>query len=122
MLPLLFLLMGELGLRGGAVYIDRESLRNRWWQSAVSAAGPIANIGLAVLLSIIFKLAIGNDLAVIDRLDGESFLLDSLEIANESIDCLLVLGSNIHIERSNGIGRKLFMISNAIAEREHWTH
>jgi Zn-dependent protease len=77
-LPLLFLLMGGLGLPGGAVYIDFSSLKNRWWQSAVSAAGPIANIALAVLLSIIFKLAIGNDLAAIYRLDGESFLLDSI--------------------------------------------
>ena len=77
-LPLLFLLMGGLGLPGGAVYIDRASLRNRWWQSAVAAAGPIANIGLAVLLSITFQLAIGGSLNEIDRIDGDSFLASSI--------------------------------------------
>jgi Zn-dependent protease len=40
--PLLFLLMGGIGLPGGAVYIERHRLRNRWWHSAVSAAGPFA--------------------------------------------------------------------------------
>jgi Zn-dependent protease len=77
-LPLLFLLMGGLGLPGGAVYIDRESLKNRWWQSAVSAAGPIANILLAILLSITFQLAIGSGLESIDRIDAESFLSSSI--------------------------------------------
>ncbi len=77
-LPLLFLLMGGLGLPGGAVYINQESLRNRWWQSAVSAAGPIANICLAVLLSIAFQLAIGSGLESIDRIDGGSFLSSSI--------------------------------------------
>jgi Zn-dependent protease len=77
-LPLLFLLMGGLGLPGGAVYINQSSLRNRWWQSAVSAAGPIANILLAVLLSIAFQLAIGSGLEPIDRIDGESFLSSSI--------------------------------------------
>jgi Zn-dependent protease len=77
-LPLLFLLMGGLGLPGGAVYIDRESLKNRWWQSAVSIAGPIANICLAVLLSITFQLAIGSGLEPFDRIDGDSFLAISI--------------------------------------------
>ncbi len=77
-LPLLFLLMGGLGLPGGAVYIDRESLRNRWWQSAVAAAGPISNICLAVLLSITFQLAIGSNFESIDAIDGDSFLASSI--------------------------------------------
>lgn len=77
-LPLMFLLIGGLGLPGGAVYINQESLRNRWWQSAVSAAGPIANILLAVLLSIAFQLAIGSGLESIERIDGGSFLSSSI--------------------------------------------
>jgi Zn-dependent protease len=77
-LPLLFLLMGGLGLPGGAVYIDCERLRNRWWQSAVSAAGPGANILLAVLLAKIFQLLIGGNFESIDQIEGASFLLSSV--------------------------------------------
>jgi tetratricopeptide (TPR) repeat protein len=51
-LPVLFLLMGGIGLPGGAVYINQHKLRNRWWQSAVSAAGPSANVLITLLLAI----------------------------------------------------------------------
>jgi tetratricopeptide (TPR) repeat protein/Zn-dependent protease len=53
-LPVLFLLMGGIGLPGGAVYINQNRLRNRWWQSAVSAAGPVANIVLVLFIAIPF--------------------------------------------------------------------
>lgn len=58
LLPLLFLLMGGIALPGAAVYIDRGRLRNRWWQSAVSAAGPIASIIVTLLLAIPFQLSL----------------------------------------------------------------
>jgi len=54
--PLFFLLMGGIGLPGGAVYIDHSRLRSRIWESAVSLAGPLSNtlvvvfMGLPVLL------------------------------------------------------------------------
>ncbi|MEL7675444.1 MAG: site-2 protease family protein, partial [Chloroflexota bacterium] len=35
----------------GAVYIERHRLRNKWWGAAVSAAGPLSNALLALLLS-----------------------------------------------------------------------
>lgn len=53
-LPLAFLAMGGIGLPGGAVYIERHRLRNKWWGAAVSAAGPAANLLLAGLLSLPF--------------------------------------------------------------------
>ncbi|MBN1202660.1 MAG: hypothetical protein JXJ20_12480 [Anaerolineae bacterium] len=53
-LPLLFLAMGGIGLPGGAVYIERHRLKNKWWGAAVSAAGPVANLLLALVLSIPF--------------------------------------------------------------------
>jgi len=53
-LPLLFLAMGGIGLPGGAVYIERHRLRNKWWSAAVSAAGPLANLLLALLLALPF--------------------------------------------------------------------
>jgi Zn-dependent protease len=50
--PVLFMLMGGIGLPGGAVYINNHALRNRFWQSLVSAAGPLANLILALILAI----------------------------------------------------------------------
>ena len=57
-LPLIFLLLGGVPLPGAAVYINQQQLRNRWWQSAVSAAGPAATALVALLLSIPFKLGL----------------------------------------------------------------
>lgn len=50
-LPLLFLIMGGIGLPGGAVYIERHRLRTRWWGAAVSAAGPFANLLCMIVFS-----------------------------------------------------------------------
>jgi Zn-dependent protease len=48
-LPLLFLLMGGLGLPGGAVWVDRGAIRSRGMRSLTSLAGPLmsALVGLA---------------------------------------------------------------------------
>jgi Zn-dependent protease len=51
-LPLLAMLMGGVPLMGGATYIRRDLLRNRFWQSAVSLAGPAMNILLCVICMI----------------------------------------------------------------------
>ncbi|MBV8887310.1 MAG: site-2 protease family protein [Chroococcidiopsidaceae cyanobacterium CP_BM_RX_35] len=59
-LPIIFLLMGGIALPGGAVYINRQQLRGRWWQSAVSAAGPIASILVTLLLAIPFSLGLAS--------------------------------------------------------------
>ena len=57
-LPLLFLALGGIGLPGGAVYIERHRLRSKWWGAAVSAAGPAANLLLALLLAAPFALGL----------------------------------------------------------------
>ena len=53
-LPILYLLLGGIGLPGGAVYIDYTVLRNRHWDALVSAAGPLANLVFLVVLSLPF--------------------------------------------------------------------
>ena len=53
LLPMIFLLLGGIGLPGGAVYIETWRLRSKRWESAVSLAGPAANLVLAVVLSIV---------------------------------------------------------------------
>jgi Zn-dependent protease len=57
LLPMVFLLLGGIGLPGGAVYIETWRLRSRRWESAVSLAGPAANLVLAVILSIVLHFA-----------------------------------------------------------------
>ena len=54
-LPVVFLLLGGIGLPGGAVYIETWRLRSRRWESAVSLAGPAANLVLAILLAIVLN-------------------------------------------------------------------
>jgi Zn-dependent protease len=60
-LPLLFLAMGGMALPGGAVYINSHHLKSRWWQSAVSAAGPAANVVVGLLLAALIRLIPGYD-------------------------------------------------------------
>ena len=50
-LPLIFLLMGGIPLPGAAVYINHSALRSKAWKSAVSAAGPLATILVALALA-----------------------------------------------------------------------
>jgi Zn-dependent protease len=51
-LPLVFVLLGGIGLPGGAVFIDRRALRGRFANTAVSAAGPLTNIVLAIAFAL----------------------------------------------------------------------
>ena len=55
LLPLLFLVLGGIGLPGGAVYIETWRLRSRNWMSAVSLAGPTANLILAIILGSVLR-------------------------------------------------------------------
>ncbi len=57
LLPLLFLMIGGIGLPGGAVYIETWRLRSRGWVSAVSLAGPAANLLLGIVLAIVLQIA-----------------------------------------------------------------
>ncbi|GAA3066278.1 site-2 protease family protein [Streptomyces olivoverticillatus] len=55
-LPLVFVIMGGIGLPGGAVFIERDRIRSRWKQSLVSAAGPLTNALFAVVVTAPFWL------------------------------------------------------------------
>ena len=89
LLPILFLLMGGIALPGGAVYINHRRLRNRWWESAVSAAGPFASAVVTILLALPFGLGwttpsfehwIWPSLAFLVLLEIASVLLNLLPI------------------------------------------
>jgi Zn-dependent protease len=56
-MPVIFLLLGGIGLPGGAVYINRAALRSRSWDSAVSVAGPAGTLVCGVLVALPFMFA-----------------------------------------------------------------
>ncbi|MER6914245.1 site-2 protease family protein [Streptomyces sp. NPDC000594] len=60
-LPVLFVIMGGIGLPGGAVFIERNRIQGRWKHSLISAAGPLTNVLFAVVCTAPFWL---------DALDG----------------------------------------------------
>lgn len=57
-LPVVFLLIGGIGLPGGAVWVDRHAIRSRAADSLVSAAGPGVNVVFAVLLTVPFLVGV----------------------------------------------------------------
>ncbi|MFE6615427.1 site-2 protease family protein [Amycolatopsis sp. NPDC057786] len=55
-LPLVFLVIGGIPLPGGAVWIEHGRLRSRGVQSWVSLAGPLSNLGVGVVLTLVVAL------------------------------------------------------------------
>jgi Zn-dependent protease len=49
-LPIVFLLLGGIGLPGGAVYLDERAIRTNAWRSFASAGGPLGNLLFAVAI------------------------------------------------------------------------
>ncbi|MFB6562542.1 MULTISPECIES: site-2 protease family protein [unclassified Streptomyces] len=60
-LPVIFVILGGIGLPGGAVFIERGRIQGRWKHSLISAAGPLTNVAFAVVCTAPFWL---------DALDG----------------------------------------------------
>ncbi|HZV53161.1 MAG TPA: site-2 protease family protein [Candidatus Dormibacteraeota bacterium] len=59
-LPMAFVLLGGVGLPGGAVYVDRSALRGKGWDALVSAAGPLATLLFALAAALPFLLGLGS--------------------------------------------------------------
>ncbi|HET9849377.1 MAG TPA: Clp protease N-terminal domain-containing protein [Candidatus Dormibacteraeota bacterium] len=59
-LPIVFLLIGGIGLPGGAVYLNEPAIRSDRWRSFASAAGPLANLLFAILIGWPFVLFAGQ--------------------------------------------------------------
>ena len=55
LMPVVFLMLGGIGLPGGAVFIERDRLRSRGWETWVSLAGPAMQLPLILLISAAFK-------------------------------------------------------------------
>ena len=57
-MPVVFVMLGGIGLPGGAVYIERQLLRSRYWETGVSLAGPAMNAVLVLIIALTFQFGI----------------------------------------------------------------
>ncbi len=81
-IPLMFLLLGGIGLPGGAVYIETWRLKSRRWMTAVSLAGPSANLLLAIVLGLVLRFAPANAGGIWPGLAFLAFLQVSAVVLN----------------------------------------
>ena len=58
LMPVVFMMLGGIGLPGGAVYIERHLLRSRAWETWVSLAGIAMNLAMVLLISACFRLGL----------------------------------------------------------------
>lgn len=70
-LPVVVVILGGIGLPGGAVWVDHQHIRSKVRQSLISAAGPATNVVFAILLALPFLLGFAptftlNELGRID--------------------------------------------------------
>jgi Zn-dependent protease len=73
-LPILFLLLGGIGLPGGAVYINTGALRSKHWDAFCSAAGPLANLLILIVLAIPFMMGLPGEIGAVPFWTALAFL------------------------------------------------
>ncbi|CAN1211456.1 hypothetical protein TUMEXPCC7403_14735 [Tumidithrix helvetica PCC 7403] len=79
-MPMIFLMIGGIGLPGAAVYINDSQIRSRFWLSLTSLAGPLASCVATIILVVIYKVAVG-------QLPQENFIqLSQLEYVHQLQD------------------------------------
>lgn len=88
-LPILFLLLGGLPLPGGAVWINTQLLRSKWWDSAVSLAGPTATVAFGLLL---LAVPATGALASVPLLEGVLLFSAYIQFALAALNVLPIPG------------------------------
>jgi len=63
-LPLIAVVLGGIGLPGGAVWVDHAHIRSKVKESLISAAGPATNVVFALLLAVPFVFGAGRDVTL----------------------------------------------------------
>ena len=61
-LPVIVVILGGIGLPGGAVWIDHRYINSKLKDSLISASGPLTNVILAVVAALPFLLGFGPDI------------------------------------------------------------
>jgi Zn-dependent protease len=69
-LPVVVVILGGIGLPGGAVWIDHRHIQSRLKDSLISAAGPLTNVVLALVAAFPFWVGLGPTL--VETLGGYS--------------------------------------------------
>jgi Zn-dependent protease len=88
--PLVFLVLGGIGLPGGAVWVDHGALRSRGWDSFVSFAGPAVNLLFA--LALVTPFAVGVDTSAHARFWAALALLAFLQLTASILNFLPIPG------------------------------
>jgi Zn-dependent protease len=70
-LPILMVILGGIGLPGGAVWVDHQYIRSKVRQSLISLAGPATNVVFALLLTLPFLLGAGEGITPMRNGSGE---------------------------------------------------
>src|SRR6266498_3873234 len=63
-LPIIAVILGGIGLPGGAVWVDHAHITSRAKQSLISAAGPLTNVVFALVLAVPFLAGWGPQIEV----------------------------------------------------------
>ena len=98
-MPILFMMLGGIGLPGGAVYIQTARLRSPRWQSAVSFAGPAASALMAVIFSLPFVLRVFS----LDRYIANPLVWEALSVM-VYLNCAAVVLNLLPIPPLDGFG------------------
>jgi Zn-dependent protease len=61
-LPVIVVILGGIGLPGGAVWVDHRYIRSRIKDSLISAAGPLTNVVLALIVAVPFLAGMAPEL------------------------------------------------------------
>ncbi|MBM2615135.1 site-2 protease family protein [Actinoplanes sp. LDG1-06] len=64
-LPVVVVVLGGIGLPGGAVWIDHRYINSKVKDSLISAAGPLTNVVLALICAFPFLIGVGPTLDVV---------------------------------------------------------
>jgi Zn-dependent protease len=98
-MPLLFMMLGGIGLPGGAVYVQTQRLRGPKWESAVSFAGPAASALMAILFALPFVLRIFS----LDRYTLNPLLWEALAVV-VLLNCAAVVFNLLPVPPLDGFG------------------
>ncbi|QKW19355.1 site-2 protease family protein [Kitasatospora sp. NA04385] len=80
-LPVVFVIMGGIGLPGGAVYIERDRIAGRLKHSLISAAGPLVNVAFGVVTLVLVSRGWFDNPDVPAHYDGQDLWFSPLPAA-----------------------------------------
>ncbi|MEU3494053.1 site-2 protease family protein [Kitasatospora cineracea] len=80
-LPVIFVIMGGIGLPGGAVYIERDRISGRLKHSLISAAGPLVNVAFGVVTLVLVSQGWFDDPDVPAVIGDQAYLVSPLPAA-----------------------------------------